>query len=164
MNRNPFESLEIDRDSSSKQSKYTLGRLYEDAVTCSDANMNLMELTQLMRDHHVGNVVIMNEIDGRPCPVGIITDRDLTVEAQVDPSILQQVAISDILVPSSAFALETDGVYDMIKTMKAHGVMKLPIINDHNELVGVITAKKILRLLIQELSELVNISEKQRAH
>ena len=33
-----------------------------------------------MRRHHIGDLVVVDEEDGRRLPVGILTDRDLVVE------------------------------------------------------------------------------------
>lgn len=35
---------------------------------------------RLMREHHVGDVVIVEDAEGDPSPIGVITDRDLVVE------------------------------------------------------------------------------------
>jgi len=40
----------------------------------------ILEAAQLMRQHHVGDVVVVEERGGVRVPVGIVTDRDLVVE------------------------------------------------------------------------------------
>jgi len=35
------------------------------------------EAARLMTEHHVGNLVVVEDIGGRRVPVGIITDRDI---------------------------------------------------------------------------------------
>ncbi len=47
-----------------------------------------LEAAKLMRQHHVGDVVVVEERDGAQIPVGIVTDRDLVVEimaTELDP-------------------------------------------------------------------------------
>ena len=48
-------------------------------VTCG-RDTSVLELAQLMRDHHVGAVIVVDEHAGKLTPVGVVTDRDLVVE------------------------------------------------------------------------------------
>ena len=47
-------------------------------VTCR-RDASVLELAQLMRDHHVGEVIVVDEREGKMTPVGVVTDRDLVV-------------------------------------------------------------------------------------
>lgn len=49
-----------------------------EVVTCRRGT-GMRELAQLMRDGHVGDVVVVDHRDGAAVPVGIVTDRDLVV-------------------------------------------------------------------------------------
>ena len=46
------------------------------------------EAAKLMRQHHVGSVVVFEERKGVRVPVGIVTDRDLVVEVMA-PELVQ---------------------------------------------------------------------------
>ncbi|MGZ5267972.1 MAG: CBS domain-containing protein, partial [Caldimonas sp.] len=45
-------------------------------VTCRPG-ASVLELAQLMRDHHTGDVIVVDEQHGLATPVGVVTDRDL---------------------------------------------------------------------------------------
>lgn len=49
-------------------------------VTCP-CEANALELARLMRDRHVGDLIVVVEHEGGFRPVGVITDRDLIVLA-----------------------------------------------------------------------------------
>jgi hypothetical protein len=54
-------------------------------VHCSK-NASALEAAKMMRDEHIGNVVIVDERDGRKVPIG---DRDIVVQRvarEVDPA------------------------------------------------------------------------------
>jgi CBS domain-containing protein len=46
---------------------------------------SVLEAAKLMRRHHVGDVLVVDERDGIRVPVGLVTDRDVVVEI-VQPS------------------------------------------------------------------------------
>jgi len=43
-------------------------------------NASALEAAKLMRDGHIGNVVIVDERDGRTEPIGVVSDRDIVVQ------------------------------------------------------------------------------------
>ncbi|MCA9705690.1 MAG: CBS domain-containing protein [Myxococcales bacterium] len=54
----------------------------EHVVTCT-RETPILAIAAKMRDHHVGAVVVVGHAEGRTVPVGVITDRDVVVEAVV---------------------------------------------------------------------------------
>ena len=56
------------------------GDLCNREVITSVRDASIHHIAGLMRDHHVGCVVIIDEIAGHISPVGIVTDRDVVVE------------------------------------------------------------------------------------
>jgi CBS domain-containing protein len=58
-------------------------------VVCCEPDAPIAEVAALMRRHHVGDVVVVdNQQDGARVPIGIVTDRDILVETlalDVDP-------------------------------------------------------------------------------
>ncbi len=60
------------------------------------------EAARLMREHHVGDVVVVTDETGRRKPIGIVTDRDVVVEVVatgLDPAALN---VEEIMVPDLA--------------------------------------------------------------
>ena len=56
-----------------------VGEICTRDVAVADRSMTIQEAAQLMRHHHVGNVVVVDQQDGKRIPVGIVTDRDIAV-------------------------------------------------------------------------------------
>jgi CBS domain-containing protein len=46
--------------------------------------------------------------------------------------------------------------------MKTAGVTRLPLVDDKGSLVGIVTAKKLLQIFAEGLSDLTQISERQK--
>ncbi|GBG13343.1 inosine-5-monophosphate dehydrogenase [Novimethylophilus kurashikiensis] len=118
----------------------------------------VLQAAKVMRQRHVGDVVVMDQRDGRTVPVGIITDRDVVVELvapELDPS---AITVGDIMVPELAKVKEGAGVFETIQTMCDKGVRRLPVVtDDEQELAGIVTLDDIMMLLAEEFGALTRL-------
>jgi CBS domain-containing protein len=119
-----------------------------EVVTCT-SRATVTEAARLMRDHHVGAVIVVD--DKRP--VGIVTDRDLTIEVLAS-SLAGETAVKDVMTPDPACVHDEAGLADAAQLMREHGVRRLPVVTSDGELFGVITLDDILSLLGEELASL----------
>lgn len=117
----------------------------------------ISEAAQLMRQHHVGDVVVVEERGGARVPVGIVTDRDLAVEIMA-PAIDQMViTVGDIMVPELVTVKENAGMFETIEYMRAKGVRRVPVVDKGGGLVGILTLDDLLELLAEELLSLAKL-------
>lgn len=122
----------------------------------------VLEAARLMRQHHVGDVVVVDEGNGVRVPVGIVTDRDVVVEIiapGLDPS---AITVGDIMVPELAAAKESIGMFEAIEYMRAKGVRRLPVVDEGGGLVGILTLDDLLELLTEELLSLGRLVQHER--
>lgn len=49
-------------------------------VICCETDTSIPEGAALMRQHHVDDVIVIENQDGKRIPVGIVTDRDIVIE------------------------------------------------------------------------------------
>ncbi len=122
----------------------------------------VLEAARLMRQHHVGDVVVVESRDGVRVPVGIVTDRDVVVEIiapGLDPS---AITVGDIMVPELAAAKESIGMFEAIEYMRARGVRRLPVVDEGGGLVGILTLDDLLELLTEELLALGRLVQHER--
>lgn len=116
----------------------------------------------LMRKHHVGDLVVVEERDGRKFPVGIVTDRDIVVEvvaAGVNPEALK---VGDIMGSGVATVRESEGLFEALRYMRDKGVRRMPVVGSSGELVGILTLDDLLTLLAEELTELAKLVSHER--
>ena len=57
----------------------------------------VIEAAALMRQHHVGDVIVVEEVHGHRKPVGIVTDRDLVVEVMASGLDPCQLKVGDLV-------------------------------------------------------------------
>jgi signal-transduction protein with cAMP-binding, CBS, and nucleotidyltransferase domain len=114
-----------------------------------------------MRQHHVGDAVIVEEQNGIKKPIGIVTDRDLVVEimaTELDPAVI---TVGDISVSRLVAVQENTGIFDTIQYMRRMAVRRSPVIDDRGGLIGIITLDDLLQLLSEELSELAKLVKRE---
>jgi CBS domain-containing protein len=127
-----------------------------DAVTAAP-DTPVSDLAATMDEENVGSVVITNGAT----PVGIVTDRDLTVRIlgkRADPS---GETAKDVMTDDLCTAPPDAGFYEVATLMADHGIRRLPIC-EGDSLVGIITADDITELLGDEQQHLGDIIRGQR--
>jgi CBS domain-containing protein len=113
-----------------------------------DVNATLVEAAGLMDAASVGCLVVR---DGNQ-PVGVITDRDITVRAvargMAPDARVDAVMSTDIITADAAADLRS-----VMSVFRSHPVRRIPVI-DHGNLVGVITLDDLLVDLSADLCDL----------
>lgn len=118
----------------------------------------------LMRKYHVGDVVVVDQIEAERIPVGIITDRDIVVSVialGLDPSSL---LVGDLMTEDLLTASQNDDVYETIERMRFRGIRRAPVVNSAGGLAGIVSVDDLLEFLAEEMGELSRISSHQQAH
>ncbi|GAB6046326.1 CBS domain-containing protein [Methyloparacoccus murrellii] len=117
---------------------------------------------RLMREHHVGSVVVVEDLADGVKPVGVLTDRDLVVEIlalEVDP---QTVSVGDIMSFELISAHENDGIWVTLKRMRSQGIRRMPVVDDRQRLIGIVSVDDLLELLAGELGDLVKLTGREK--
>ena len=120
------------------------------------------EAAKLMREHHVGDVVVVEERDGARFPIGIVTDRDLVVEimaTELDPKVI---TVGDITLEELVTVKENVGIFEAVQYMGSKTVRRLPIVDERGALVGVLSIDDLLELLAEELVAIAKLVNYQR--
>lgn len=138
-----------------------IGELCTRAVVTCARDASATEVALKMREHHVGDVVVVDRSGDALMPVGVITDRDLVVEVMalgIDPDFLRA---EDLIVGDVVTASATELVHDAIWHMRRKGLRRLPIVDAGGHLVGMLTSDDVARFLAEELVDLVRVAPLQ---
>jgi CBS domain-containing protein len=125
-----------------------------DIVTAS-SDQSAGNLATLMKEENVGSVVI---VENRR-PVGIVTDRDLTVKVLKERADPREVTASDVMTPGPVTAGMDDGVFAVIRAMRDAPARRMPVVADDGTIAGIITLDDLLVLLADELQGLATVVE-----
>ncbi len=116
---------------------------------------------KLMRHYHVGSLVVVDEVDGKRVPVGILTDRDIVVEISAMDLDAKIITAGDIMSSDLVTAPESLGLSEAIELMRFRGIRRMPIVNDENRLVGIVTIDDLLAVLAEELSSIAHVVSRE---
>src|SRR4051812_28071661 len=108
-----------------------------------DRDHTALRAARLMREHNVGSVVVVDE-KGRP--VGMLTDRDVTVKLVAEGKGPDTPV--DELMSHPVYAVSSDAlIFDTLREMARRHVHRMPVIDaTSKKLVGVVAAEDALLL------------------
>jgi CBS domain-containing protein len=141
-----------------------IGEIATVQTVCCKRDETVQGVALLMRKNHVGDLVVVDQLDGERIPVGIVTDRDIVVSVialGLDPSSL---LAGDIMSDDLMTVGESDDVYATIEQMRFRGIRRVPVVNVAGGLTGIVSADDLLEFLAEEMGELSRISSHQQAH
>jgi CBS domain-containing protein len=140
----------------------TIGAICNRDVITAQPSATVLEAVTLMRQHHVGDVVVVKHHQGKKVPVGIVTDRDVVVDLVATELDCKVITVGDIMVTNLAVAKASTGILEAIQLMASKGVRRLPIVDDNDDLVGIVTLDDVLLLLAKELGALTKLVAREQ--
>lgn len=123
---------------------------------------SVQEAAKLMREFHVGDLVVVEDRQGELYPVGMLTDRDIVIEVIACEVGLHALTVGDIMSFELASANEADEIMSTIKQMRIKGVRRLPVISPRGVLVGIVTLDDLLELLAEQLNDIVALFRREQ--
>lgn len=127
-------------------------------VVIAEKSASILEVAQLMRTFHVGDVIVVERRGEQNVPVGIVTDRDIVVEIIAQEVDLNSVTAGDVMSYDLLSVREDEGVWEVLLQMCERGVRRVPVVNDGGGLVGVLAVDDMIELLAEELTLLSRIA------
>jgi CBS domain-containing protein len=123
----------------------------------------VQEAARLMRQNHVGNLVVVDQRNGSLAPVGIVTDRDITVSVvatKLDPSVF---TVGDLMGQELIVAREDQGIFETIRQMRTNGIRRMPVVSLEGKLIGIVSVDDMIQLLAEEMNELSKLINHEQA-
>ena len=140
----------------------TVGKVCNREVIVIDKTASIAEAARLMREYHVGDLVVVEERTGKRVPVGIVTDRDIVLEVIAAGVDMNDVNVGDIMSNNLVTARENDSVLETVKIMRAKGIRRLPVINDDNDLVGILAVDDLIDLFSEQIVDLARLIAREQ--
>lgn len=126
-----------------------------DVVVADRAN-SLQQAAVLMRERHVGALVVTGDVGDGIQVLGVVTDRDLVVEAMARGADAARTEIGQIASPKAAAMPASASVGEAIAKMKELGVRRLLVSSEDGQLCGVVSIDDLLAALGHEMAELAH--------
>ncbi len=133
-------------------------------VVSIHADASVLEAAHLMREKHVGDVVVVDSNQHMRRPIGMLTDRDIVTLVMAEDISPDSVRVSDVMAHNPKVINQFDEVFTAIERMSEAGVRRLPIVEDRGGLVGIVTADDLHQILSCMQNHLASISTQQIIH
>lgn len=134
-----------------------IGEICSREVVFARKDETVSAAAKLMRENHVGCLVVSDDQDGQRVPVGMVTDRDVTV-AVVAPGLDADAILVGDIMSSELLSIQDDaGIAETVELMRMRGIRRLPVTDANGALVGLIAADDILGLLAEEIAGLAGM-------
>jgi CBS domain-containing protein len=141
----------------------TVGELCIRQVAVVRKDESVIDAARCMREHHVGNVVVVEERSGEYYPIGILTDRDIVVSIVAkDPEHLSKLMVGDVMSGDPITSRESESVAEVFRRMRSRSIRRVPIVNERGALQGILSVDDLIEHLCEELTDLVKLIAQQQ--
>ncbi len=141
-----------------------VGELCIRQTVVASRGMSVREAAKLMRQYHVGDLVVTDKANGKRIPVGIVTDRDIVVEVLALGLDAASLAVEDIMTRDLVTVREQEGVFQTIGKMRTNGIRRVPVVDAEGALAGIVAVDDMVELLADELGELAKLISREQKH
>ena len=101
-----------------------------------------LEAARLMKQQDIGPILVVESRNSNRL-VGILTDRDLTLRVLAERRDPEATKVGDIMTQNPAACNQSENLQTALNTMSSRQVRRIPIINNENRLVGIISQADI---------------------
>jgi CBS domain-containing protein len=129
----------------------SIGRICIREVDVAEPQESVLIAARRMHDRKVGALVVVNKARE---PVGIVTDRDLTVRVLAEGLNAEQTPLAEVMTRPARSVPEATPIEEAVRLMRRGAFRRLPVVNDSGKLSGMVTLDDILDLLTEEFREI----------
>lgn len=116
----------------------------------------LSEAAKLMKELHVGALVVVDAFEEKNRPEGIITDRDIVLKAVAEAKSCD-ITVGEIMGTELVTAREEDMLFDTLERMKSKGIRRVPVIDNDGYLAGILSTDDIIEFLTDEMKDISSL-------
>jgi predicted transcriptional regulator len=134
------------------------------AVVSIDNTMDINAAAELMRQHHVGFLIVHKSGDELRRPIGVLTDRDIVIEViakKVDPASL---TVDDLMTRKPLVADETEELGDVLQAMRMAGIRRVPVVDARGALTGVVAIDDAFDVITGFMCDITGSVKSEQRH
>jgi predicted transcriptional regulator len=161
---NPKTGAMAAGDSDGQCMAMTIGQICNREVVSATRDTTVQAAAKLMRHNHVGTVVVVDERDRVRVPVGIVTDRDIVIDVCAVDLNQNVITVGDIMTPELVTVREDEGLLQTVEIMRDKRVRRLPVIDKHGKLAGIVSIDDLFEALTAQMVEMTRIIGREREH
>ena len=138
------------------------GELCVRDVVTATADETVLVAARRMAEHQVGDVIVVVEQAGQlPKPIGILTDRDLVIQVLARERAPASTKVAEVMRRELVIAMEDDDVERVVAKMREHAIRRIPIVDGHCGLQGVLSIDDVLGWMRDQIEAATKLVERQ---
>jgi len=134
------------------------------AVVAIASSAEAAAAAKLMREEHVGFLIVYREGDALQKPVGVLTDRDLVLGVMardVDP---HAVTVEDVMTRQPLIATDGDELSDMLQAMRLAGIRRVPVVDVRGALAGIMAIDDAIDVVTGLMCDIAGSIRSEQRH
>jgi len=128
-------------------------------VATIDSNESIRAAAQKMANRNVGSLIIVNQ---KGTPHGIITDRDIATRVVAENLDVDETRVGEVMAHPVVSIRETANI-EMALGCMTFGIRRVPVVDELDQLVGVVSLDDFLLLYSQEFDQVRRVLTKEMA-
>jgi CBS domain-containing protein len=139
----------------------TVSKIMTPKVITVTEKQTLKELSKLMYQRNIGGIIILkdilpNDTSDVDKPIGIITERDIAQLVAFSSNISTDTPTSELMSKPLITINQNASIKDATDLMQQNNIRRLPVLDNKGKLVGIITAKDILKAMMDLLKSIMS--------
>lgn len=135
----------------------TAGEYCNREVVITEQDTSVVQAAVLMREFHVGSLVVVQKQGKVNLPVGIVTDRDLVIEVIAQQVPLESATLNDVMSKDLVTVGEQETLIDTLELMLKRGVRRVLVVDGQGSLQGMLAADDAIELMAESMADLAKV-------
>lgn len=131
-------------------------------VECCSPRTTALEAAHITRRKHTGDLVVVDDDETRPTPLGVITDRDIVVEVLakgLDPEVT---TVGSVIRTPVVVADGAEDSSQVLERMREQGVRRIPVVGAGGKLIGIVTVDDLIKRLAADAALLTDVIAREQ--
>ena len=127
-------------------------------VAVIDSEATIRKAALILRKRNIHGLVV---VSGKSV-LGMLTDKDIISKVVAENKSPREIKVKDIMAPKIITGKPSDSIDEATRVMFANDISRLPIVDDENSLVGIVSVRDMMRVypgINDILSEELEIEE-----
>ncbi|VTU21661.1 CBS domain-containing protein [Variovorax sp. RA8] len=134
-----------------------IGSICTRRMIAVDSSSTLAQAAGLMREHHVGALIVTSQTAAGPCVTGVVTDRDLVIDVLARGLETAGIKIGELASDKIASVPEETDIAGAMAVMEANGVRRVLVTDSEKRVTGIVSLDDLMDACAKELAGLAAV-------
>jgi len=143
-----------------------VGNICKTEVVTVTADQTVAAAARLMREKHVGLLVVVDSGEVKPDlkPVGVLTDRDIVTAVVAKDVDARALKVGDVMTRHPVLAGESHSLEGTLRFMRDAGVRRAPVVGTRGQLTGILSLDDVIAGFATQLTDVAGAFLNEQTH